>query len=570
MASGFALLLRPRLLQARNSLRRAEPRQRWAWAFFASLGVLAWVGMLALALWLLRSFHGVEIFGPVLVRKLLQMMLFSFFGLLVFSNVVTGISVLFLSDDMQLLGSLPIPFRRLFYARFVEAAVASSWMVFVFALPVLVAYGVVHDAGVGFYLLLPAVLAPFLAIPAALGIALAYLLVQVFPARRTKEILVAVGLVFAVAVFLGLRALRPEQLVSADAFASMADFMAAVRAPTATWLPSTWATEVLLAGLGSPADRAPLHAAALLSSGGGLVVLCRWLVTPGFSSAWTKAQEARSPKLARLRPVDAAFRFLFRPLPAPLRAMALKDARIFLRDAGQWTQVFLVASLIAVYLYNVHALPLEQFPFPSFRLENVISFLNIGVAGFVLAALSVRFNFSAVSAEGRAFWVLHASPLGPVRFLLAKFLLGAAPLVVLGEVLVVSTNLMLDTAPEVFALSAFSILGIALGVTGLAVGMGALFPDFKADNAARVAASPGAILYMGVAALFIGAVIVLQATPLVLVLTARYRLQPLTPAAWALAGVMGAASVALVVAAVAVPLRRGAAKLWDEARSGGD
>ena len=63
----------------------------------------------------------------------------------------------------------------------------------------------------------------------------------------------------------------------------------------------------------------------------------------------------------------------------------LKDLRLFFRDTTQWSQLILLAALLFVYLFNIKALPLfrgEQVPF---FLVSVVSFLNLGLAGFVLA-----------------------------------------------------------------------------------------------------------------------------------------------------------------------------------------
>ena len=51
---------------------------------------------------------------------------------------------------MQLVQSLPISPRRVFYFRFLDTMLNSSWMIIIFGLPVLLAYGVVYAAfGVG-------------------------------------------------------------------------------------------------------------------------------------------------------------------------------------------------------------------------------------------------------------------------------------------------------------------------------------------------------------------------------------------------------------------------------------
>ena len=62
--------------------------------------------------------------------------------------------------------------------------------------------------------------------------------------------------------------------------------------------------------------------------------------------------------------------------------------------------------MIVVYLYNFAVLPLERSPMPRYLLEIVLNFLNLGLAGFVIASIAARFVFPGVSLEGNSFWLL--------------------------------------------------------------------------------------------------------------------------------------------------------------------
>ena len=62
---------------------------------------------------------------------------------------------------------------------------------------------------------------------------------------------------------------------------------------------------------------------------------------------------------------------------------------------------------------------------------NVVPFLNLVLAGFVLASIAARFIFPGVSLEGRTLWLLRSSPLAMRDLLWAKFWVGTLPLLVL-------------------------------------------------------------------------------------------------------------------------------------------
>src|SRR5205085_1916622 len=98
-------------------------------------------------------------------------------------------------------------------------------------------------------------------------------------------------------------------------------------------------------------------------------------------------------------------------LPVAKREFVLKDIKLFFRDTTQWSQLILLAVLVVVYLFNIKMLPLHRGEPVGFFYVTLVSFLNLGLAGFVLAAIAARFIFPAVSLEGRHMWLLRSSPL---------------------------------------------------------------------------------------------------------------------------------------------------------------
>jgi ABC-2 type transport system permease protein len=104
--------------------------------------------------------------------------------------------------------------------------------------------------------------------------------------------------------------------------------------------------------------------------------------------------------------------------------------------------------------------------------------MNLGLCGFVVAAVGARFLFPAISLEGRGFWVLKASPQPMRAILVSKWVAGGLPLLLMSELLTVLSNLLIG-APWPLALAGLVIVAsMNAGISGLAVGMGALFPRF--------------------------------------------------------------------------------------------
>ena len=88
-----------------------------------------------------------------------------------------------------------------------------------FGIPVFTAYGLVYEAKLAYYLGLVSVIIPYLILAAALGITLTMLLVQIFPAQRTRDILLLLSILVIILLFFLFRFMRPERLVDPDGFA---------------------------------------------------------------------------------------------------------------------------------------------------------------------------------------------------------------------------------------------------------------------------------------------------------------------------------------------------------------
>ena len=98
-------------------------------------------------------------------------------------------------------------------------------------------------------------------IPVAIGTAVTLLLVNIFPARRARDILMLMGLLFAGSLVVLLRMIQPEQLLRVESLPDITDFFATLQSPVTPLLPSFWAAETVFAALQGRVDA--LHLAAL-------------------------------------------------------------------------------------------------------------------------------------------------------------------------------------------------------------------------------------------------------------------------------------------------------------------
>jgi len=393
----------------------------------ALVGAGFWAGVFGVLYRILKALRAVEELGPLIPGKILGLILLSFISILVLSNVITALSSFFLAKDLDLLVSAPVDWLRLYLAKLGETLLHSSWMVALMAVPILAAYGVVFKGGVLFGLYALLAIIPMLVLPAVLGCAVTLVLVNIFPARRTRDLLSIIALGAAGGVILLFRMIRPEQLARPEGFRNLLDFVILLRGPTSPFLPSEWASQAIMGYLRHELDPLPLlllwtTAAAFVTLG---AVLHRALYAQGF----TKAQEG-AERFIRGGLWRWTVGSLLGWLPVAKREFVLKDIKLFFRDTTQWSQLILLAVLIVVYLFNIQALPLHRGEPVGFFYVNLVSFLNLGLAGFVLASIAARFIFPAVSLEGRQMWLLRSSPLDLRALLWSKYWVGTLPLLI--------------------------------------------------------------------------------------------------------------------------------------------
>ena len=509
MTQPFPYLLLPSLWASRNRARRRERGDGTRAAFFGIVGLGVAGAIFSGAFWLTVQLGGFADFGDYLLRLGLSWLFLSFLSFLAFSGIVTALSTFFLSDDLRLLLAAPVSARRLFHARFARTVGLSSWMVVVFIVPVLAGVGVGHCAPWSYYGLSVLAVIPFVAIPVAIGTAVTLLLVNIFPARRARDILMLMGLLFAGSLVVLLRMIQPEQLLRVESLPDITDFFATLQSPITPLLPSFWAAEAVFASLQGHVDA--LHMAALWTTACGLVVLVaaaneRWHFT-GFS----KAQEARKTRCTRFEMLTRAARLM--PMSPIRRHILVKDLKIFLRDVSQWSQLLLLLALALIYLYNFRVLDLDRNPYMSGMIKNVYAFVNLAMAGLVMSTVCARFVFPAVSAEGAAFWIIRTAPVSLRAFLWSKFWTGFVPVFLLTELLTIAANHFLGVAPFLRVVSAAAVFFMSLALVGLATGLGARYPRFNADNPSQVAGSYGGVAFMIIAVLFMILLIIFVGWP---------------------------------------------------------
>jgi ABC-2 type transport system permease protein len=556
MTQAFPYLLLPHVWASRNRAQRRERGDMSRGILFGGVAAAVCAALYEGSFWLTGQLADYAELGDYLLRIGLSWLFLTFLSFLAFSGVVTALSTFFLADDLRLLLVAPVATRRLFHARFLRTLIQSSWMVVIFVVPVLAGVGRARCAGAAFYATALLTVIPFAVIPVAVGTAVTLLLVNTFPARRARDLLMLMGLLFAASLVVVLRMIRPEQLLRVESLPDVTAFFATLQSPITPLLPSFWAGETLFASLSGGHDL--LHAAALWTTAMAAVVLLTAAGERWYFAGFSRSQEAPKARFTQFRGIDAMARWM--PLSTVRRQLLVKDMKIFLRDVSQWSQLLLLLALVLLYLYNFRVLDLQRIPYISGFVKNIYAFVNLGMAGFVMATVTVRFVFPAVSAEGAAFWIIRTSPVRLRDFLWSKFWTGLVPVLVLTELLTVAANEFLGVDPFLKVAAVLAILCMSFALVGLGIGLGARYPRFGADPS-QIAGSYGGVAFMVQAVLFVLVMIVLVGWPSSIYVVRHVRGLPLTAAQQLLAAACTIAGIAISLFVWLASMRSGVAAL---------
>jgi ABC-2 type transport system permease protein len=551
-------LIKPRLKAFKNRGRSQKEKKKRL--FLMVIGLLFWAAIVIVSYRVLSYFKNAEGVGDILAFKLLSMILIVFFSLLLFSSILTSLSKLYISKDLALVHSLPVRRNHIFLARWIESTVDSSWMVLVYAIPVFIVYGKVYEAGLYYYLNIFFSIFPLCVTASGVSVFAVLLTVVILPATRIRSIFVFLGLFVLIMLYLTFRMSRPERLVNPEAFTSALIYLKNLSTPSSPFLPSTWCFDALKNALTGNTGASLFHTAIALCFALFIIFLNITVADALYFKGFSKSQGATSKPIApAIGP--GLMDILLRRFSGPSRAFIKKEIKTFFRDQTQWSQIFLIFALIVIYVYNYSVLPLEKSPIKTVLLQNILSFLNMALAAFVLTSITARFTFPSISQEGSAFWIVRTSPISIRRFLWIKFFIYLIPFMILSQILIVATNIILHVSPFMMGLSVVTLFLLTPGVVSLGVGFGAAYPDFSAENPVQAVTSFGGLLFMIVSALFIGAVVILEAGPVYTVFMANMHQTALSLFHYVWFVLSALIALGLCVAALFTPMRFGEKKL---------
>jgi len=502
-------------------------RARIAWATLRSMlgGArlrLSLVVLLSLMFWgavfglFLEAFHFIAALHAEVIPLLFNAFFSSLMLMLLFSAGILVFTGLYCSAEARLLLTLPVRAEAIFSHKFQEALWFSCWGFVLLGSPMLVAYGSVRGADWPYYAVILPFMVSFAVIPATVGAILCLLLVLWMPRLRSQVLPLAVAVVCVAALWFGwtMAGRPPGEAQPATWFQQTLSRLSITEHKL---LPSWWLSSGLLeaARTGRGADErggSMLEALSflglLISNAMVVQLLARWIAGRVYRLGYS--QVIASVPVRRRRPLgwfDRALSGSGSSAGRPLRLLLLKDIRIFRRDISQWSQFAIFFGLLGLYFFN-----LRSFHYNT-AYASVIGSLNLAVVGLILSTFTTRFIYPMISLEGRRFWIIGLLPVDRDQIVWSKFLFSFVGGLIPCLGLVLLSDVMLGLPPHLVVQHQVCCLMLCMGLSGIAVGLGARMPDLHEASPAKISSGFGGTLNLVVSSLFIMATVLVAAVP---------------------------------------------------------
>jgi ABC-2 type transport system permease protein len=441
-------------------------------------------------------------FALGLLRNLLAMVFLVACVVLFSSSMTAAIGAFFSDLDLDVYHAAPRAKLSIALSRWAKTLAQSAAVVFAFLIPLFIAFAQQYKLPRIFYASAILNLFLLLTIPVSLACITILLLVRWFPVRHVHQIVATIAMLILTIAVVAFRMSRPERFFAEINTDDVVRVLQKIELPSMSVYPSTSLAELMTQRIPfAVAPRIALTAAIVFAL---FAVIARF----AYFKAFVRARESMAPVALGSTFATRVIDRLLARFDLQTRALVAKEVRTLGRDVAQWSQLFLMAALLFIYLYNIRMLPLG-----GDARATIVAYANLGMAGFVISAICLRFAYPSVSSEGKAFWVVRSAPISYRRFLGVKVAVYSAPLTLLALLLTAFANVILGAGAIVWTFTIIGALLLALTLVSLGVGLGALSPNFNAENPLQVGLSLGGFAYMAVSLGYVGAIMLLMAQP---------------------------------------------------------
>jgi len=408
------LLLRTNFHILYNSLAKNKELRS---IFAIGIGIAGGVGFYLL-LKLSRFLYNLKIpFANVTLAPLiLNIVMLAGFVYLLLGSFSIMLSTLYFSSDTMLLLSLPLRERDVFLGRFIFTVLEESIWLFFLMYPFFVAYGIVSNANIFFYIETFLFVFLFPVIPLSLAVFIVLPLAKKIHPRKLQNIIMVINVVFGIAIYGVIQIANPSyHIIGKDALTNLFSHGFSIM----RFLPTNIGVYLTI----SLAERSILTGtiifAVYLAISVGLLSLCTFISLNTYKEGLGKIRTVQYVKISR-RKAEKEFKgFSF--LPVKVRAVAEKDVKMIRRDQKLSVLILPTVAYLAFFFF-IFVITLGKrssgngpFDFSLFMLLFFFAFSSYMASMQVAPLLFYR--------ESRNVWVLFTSKVTSQELLWSKFVI---------------------------------------------------------------------------------------------------------------------------------------------------
>jgi ABC-2 type transport system permease protein len=418
-----------------------------------------------------------------LIAQVPVLLMIGAFGLGLFANVGALLQGLYLSHDMEFLLAAPISARAVFISKLIQAITPVLLFLFLLIGPALLGLGFSQNYSFPYYLLFPIFLILLVLTGAGISSLVVMGVVRVLEPRRAAELL---GLVGGLSVLVCSQSGQFSQQVDlgtlpTDQIGQLGGFLQLLDSDTN---PLAWPGRALVAvGEG---EWAAGFLFSILTVGLTLLVFRATLQVSEklYFSGWARVQvgtRARKKKRSdAARPAGRVSNLLVlaQVIPVQVRAVVLKDLRLYRRDIRNLSQLIFPIILAVMWFFSMA----REDPEEIGRLQPLAQMGSLWISLFLGYTFAVRFGLSSFSMEGRQWWILQSAPIPQKYLLLSKFLIAFLLPLLLAFFYLSAASLLRQVTLLAYLYQVFSVVIVMAALAGLLMAFGIWGARFDWEN----------------------------------------------------------------------------------------
>lgn len=426
-----------------------------------------------------------EDIGKGFVYRISSILFSTIFFLLFTSSIITSISTFFRTPELEFLFSTPMKIELIFLSKFIDNSFFSSWATSIISFPLIFSLGKVFQMENIFIIKWIALFILMIFISTSLGVLIIFLLSDLFKKFSLTFIVTIVFILLLFSFIFFIIFAKPEvfylpQNLSMD---EVSRYLNSLEIEQFKYLPSGTILQIIFNDINAKSSNK--NYLLLVVYMVSVLIVLIFLISVyrkkyiGFNLMEKNVKNKRNKIFESKFFLKNLYVFLI-----------TKDVIIFLRDPSQWGQSLMFIILLGIYFLSIIRSPI--YVKTSFY-TYILSFANLGFASYIMATLSVRFIYPLISLEGKTFSIIRNS-ISVEKYFKSKLIFNFLMVFILGEFLIVLTNIFLKIDLFIVLLSTIITFIFSFGITIINTGFGAILPDFNEKNPSKIASGFGGIV----------------------------------------------------------------------------